>query len=977
MLSAQEAEQKRGMNMQGPLNRKKKVIGQADEENMQTHGEALEGGPVGDENKMEERREQMEERREAPRQADMSQRPMSRPKGQIGQMFGNMNTQGPALGGSAQQSRPAASSSQPQANPFAQRPEQAQQSQQARPAQRPEQTQQSQQGKGLFSGSASSGGRGFSPLLIIVVLAVLLLGGGGGLSGLFGGGGGEDAQLPSSNTNTGSGSNGGTGALIESLLGGSQNTQQSSYTLPTAAPTARPTAAPTAVPATAQTGSSALLQQLLGGGWYSQQTGIGTAETATSSAVNTIVDTTVRNGILDTSVASGSRAKYTKLTGGGRDTVTVMIYMCGADLESRSAMGTKDLQEMLNASYGDNVRVIIYTGGSTSWRNNLVSASYNQVWQVKGGRMNCLVENAGTAAMTNPATLSSFIQYCAQNFPATRYGLILWDHGSGSVSGYGYDEKNARSGSMSLAGLNTAFKDGGVKFDFIGFDACLMATVETALMANSYADYLIASEETEPGIGWYYTNWLTMLGKNTSASTLEIGKQICDDFVQQCASQCRGQATTLSVTDLAELANAVPSRLKAFSQSISSLISNQEYKTVSNARNGSREFAASTRIDQVDLTDLCFKLDTQESAALASALRGAVKYNRINNISNAHGLSVYFPYQKVSSVDKAVSTYAAIGMDSSYSQAIRDFASVEASGQAVSGGYGSAMPSLFGGYDDSGYGSSDMIGDLLSAFLGGGFGRIGGLDDSNAGFLSDRSLSDRALTDYLTANYLDAKALAFTKDGTDWVLSLEPAQWALVTGAEQNVFYDNGEGYVDLGLDALFSFDEQGRMVADMDGTWLAINGQPVAYYNEGAAYSETDGWLFTGRVPALVDGDRVNLLIAISAETGDAAITGIRYDYVNGETETVAKSLTVEELFDFMASIGDTRTALPLQFVADLYDYHQQYQASYRFGKETALTQTGMQIGNVKLPDADKMLVTYRFTDIYNQAYWTPVIGK
>ncbi|MCR5235609.1 MAG: hypothetical protein K6E34_00220 [Lachnospiraceae bacterium] len=36
-------------------------------------------------------------------------------------------------------------------------------------------------------------------------------------------------------------------------------------------------------------------------------------------------------------------------------------------------------------------------------------------------------------------------------------------------------------------------------FDFIGFDACLMATVETAYMLSPYADYMIASEEFEPG----------------------------------------------------------------------------------------------------------------------------------------------------------------------------------------------------------------------------------------------------------------------------------------------------------------------------------------------------------------------------------------------------------------------------------------------------------------------------------------------
>ena len=89
---------------------------------------------------------------------------------------------------------------------------------------------------------------------------------------------------------------------------------------------------------------------------------------------------------VDRSIAAGSRDKYTVLKGGGKDTVTVMVYMCGADLESRSAMATKDLNEMLNASLGSRVNLIVYTGGCSSWRNNMVSSSVNQIWQVQNGR---------------------------------------------------------------------------------------------------------------------------------------------------------------------------------------------------------------------------------------------------------------------------------------------------------------------------------------------------------------------------------------------------------------------------------------------------------------------------------------------------------------------------------------------------------------------------------------------------------------
>ena len=305
-----------------------------------------------------------------------------------------------------------------------------------------------------------------------------------------------------------------------------------------------------------------------------------TEDTASGSATS--------DSSVDTSVATGSREKRTVIKGNNQDVVTIMVYMCGTDLESKYGMASSDMEEMRAASYGDNVNVIVFTGGCSKWKVSGISNKVNQIYQIKNGQIGRLVEDAGSKAMTDPNNLASFIQFCSKNFPANRNELILWDHGGGSVTGYGYDEKNKSSGSMSLAGVNQALKSGGVKFDFIGFDACLMATAETALMLNEHADYLIASEETEPGIGWYYTNWLTKLGSNTSMSTLDIGKNIVDDFVSECAKKCRGQKTTLSVIDLAEFSNTVPKDLNAFAKSVSNKISANEYKDISNARYSTR-----------------------------------------------------------------------------------------------------------------------------------------------------------------------------------------------------------------------------------------------------------------------------------------------------------------------------------------------------------------------------------------------------
>ena len=800
---------------------------------------------------------------------------------------------------------------------------------------RPSTTGQSSSGGG-FTRAAKTG----SPILIIVVLAVVFFG-----KSLFGGGGTTtvtDTQpaatvaptvvttpKPSASSGTSTGTSSGSSTIIGSV---------SDYT----------------------GGQSLDLSSLLGG----------------ISASNTTSgwSKTENTGTLSTSVASGARSKYTKIKGNGKDTVTIMVYMCGTDLESGSGMGTADLQEMASATIGSNVNLLVYTGGCRQWRNNVISSSVNQIYKVESGGLRCLEKDMGSVSMTKPETLSTFIKWCTKNYPANRNMLIFWDHGGGSLSGYGYDEKFKSSSSMTLKGINEALKAGGTTFDFIGFDACLMATTENALMLSAYGDYMIASEETEPGVGWYYTNWLTKLSANTSMSTLDIGKNIVDDFVTVCAQKCQGQKTTLSVVDLAELAATAPQELKDFSAATSKLLQGNEYKTVSNARSSAREFSSSSRIDQVDLVSFAYKMGTQEGADLAKALLGAVKYNRTSsNMTDAYGLSIYFPYQKVSKVDSAVAEFEAIGMDSEYMRCIQQFASLETGGQAVSGGAANPLFSLLGGSysnyssgSSSGYGSSagssDMISSLLGGLLGGDLGGVAGLTGSNSSFFG-RGIGDiDAAAQYLYENRFDASQLVWTTDTAtgEPVLWMSQEQWDLVQTLELNVFFDDGAGYIDLGLDNIYNFTDEGGLIGVYDGAWLAIDGQPVAYYHE-ETYDDGANYMITGRVPVLLNGERAELILVFDNDHPKGYVAGARYDYRDDEIQTVAKALT--ELQD-----GDQ-----IDFLCDYYGYDGSYQDSYMLGDP--LTVDGDLVISDVLINASAANATYRFTDIYQQTYWTPAM--
>lgn len=689
--------------------------------------------------------------------------------------------------------------------------------------------------------------------------------------------------------------------------------------------------------------------------------------TTTESDYSSVDGAKASQGKLNRNVSKLARDRYTNILENGKDTVTVMVYLCGTDLESKHGMATSDLSEMCKAKLSDKVNVIVYTGGCKEWKNDIVSNSKNQIYQVKDGGLVLLEKDMGNSSMTKPSNLADFIKYCTKNFPANRQELILWDHGSGSINGYGYDEKNASSGSMTLAGINEALKSANTKFDFIGFDACLMATVENAIMLTQYADYMIASEETEPGIGWYYTNWLTKLSENTSIDTIDLGKIIVDDFVDVCGKKCVGQKTTLSLTDLAELEMTVPDELKTFAKSTNELIKNNEYKAVSDARSNTKEFAQSSKIDQIDFVHFAKNLNTSEGKKLASVLTEAVKYNRTAScVSNAYGLSIYFPYQKASKVDQVVNTYENIGMDSEYARVIQEFASLEVSGQISQGGNNTAMPSLTGtGLDSLGSlgGNFDSILSMLGSISGAGTSSASSLVGAEGvssllmSFLSNKSMSDRDLAQYIADNSFDASQLVFTNVDGNKVISLSEEQWALINTVDLNVFYDDGTGYVDLGLDNLYSFDKYGNLIGDYDRTWLSINGQIVAYHHTDTVEAG-DEYTISGYVPAYLNGERVELQLIFDNANPYGYITGAKPVYENGETETVAKSV-------LGLKKGDE-----LDFLCDYFTYDGKYSDTYMLGEKMILGDE-IVIGNADIGEGN-VKVTYRFTDIYNQHYWS-----
>ena len=163
------------------------------------------------------------------------------------------------------------------------------------------------------------------------------------------------------------------------------------------------------------------------------------------------------------------------------------------------------------------VNLLVYTGGTSNWYNEDISDDRNQIFKVEGNRLNLVNNDIGLKYLSQPDTLLEFLNWSKDNYPADKYGLILWDHGGGAVSGFGFDENEPNEDeSLTIDEIKNALDKFEPKLDFVGFDACLMGGFEIAYALKNDANYLIASEELEPGSGWEYKKLLNQLSKNSS-----------------------------------------------------------------------------------------------------------------------------------------------------------------------------------------------------------------------------------------------------------------------------------------------------------------------------------------------------------------------------------------------------------------------------------------------------------------------------
>lgn len=609
------------------------------------------------------------------------------------------------------------------------------------------------------------------------------------------------------------------------------------------------------------------------------------------------------------------------------DTYTLMLYMCASDLESECGFATEDLNEIMYGYTAGNLNVIVQTGGTEEWQNTVVADDRCQRYRVTEDGLELVDDSLGMQNMADSATLTDFIQYCSSNYAADHYGLVLWDHGGGVVGGYGYDE-NFGGDSMSLTEMSRALGDASVHLDMLGFDACLMANFETCLMAAPYADYLIASEEPEPGCGWYYTDWIGKLSENCGIPPKRYGRQIIDDYITESGWDSPSMYSTLGMFDLQQVTQKLLPALSQFSDDAVQQLSAGEYRRISQSRSNTRAVYQS-ELDHIDLLDYAQHSQSETADQLEQAVSDCVVYYReTENGSGDNGLSILFPYYDLSALDMLEEMYQTLGYDDAYPAFLEQFANVMAGGQISVSGFSNTQ-------------------NHAAASEYSGFQWF----DADAGY--DES--------YYETYSADLSLLETTEVDGRCVLELSEEDWEIVNDAAMQMFAVYDGFYVDMGLDDYCEFDDYGNLIVEYDQTWVALDGQVVPFFHESYT-SDGDSFFTCGSVPCVYNGIDAEIVLVWDTEHPSGYAAGVRPVYTD--------SVAAKGLYDICD--GDT-----FQVYYDIYDEDLNYVETMTLDDEIFTVQDSLEVGYA---DAAEQLgdtfIYYVLEDIYNNTYYTDSIA-
>ncbi|MGN0651031.1 MAG: clostripain-related cysteine peptidase [Oscillospiraceae bacterium] len=607
----------------------------------------------------------------------------------------------------------------------------------------------------------------------------------------------------------------------------------------------------------------------------------------------------------------------------GEDNWTIMLYMCGTDLESDYGAATSDLYEAISAQYDENVRLVVQTGGTNTWQFGIDSEHLYR-FENTDGDLN-LVEELPLAPMGDPDTLTDFVTWGVENYPAEHMALVFWDHGGGSIAGVCVDELfdyDTLSLSEINYALNSAMDSMTDKFEFIGFDACLMSTFENANILAPYARYMFASEETEPGGGWNYTDIMSFLAQNNDATGAELGAFQCDSYYQHCIDNGDWEGSTFAIVDLSKIDSLV-TEFDAAAKEIYELDAVPSFARlfmdVDNFGGNNRSEGYTNMVDMGGFLDAAAPY--APSAAQARKALDAAVISCINGPqhSGASGLSMYYPLSVQGTQELSIFTDICT---SAYYLAFVD--------QVAYGTTGGML---------SEHDSSGIIADCDDIWAEGiSFGDV------------DYSTNTDGFENLSESSYINLAYEYFDEEGY-YTVQLESTDYLYTAAC--SLFLQVDDTCLFLGEDDEVNVDYDNGIIKDaFDGSWVTLNGviMPIIFVDGDENYS-----IYTCEIT--LNGEYTNLRIEYDWNAGKWQVLGI---WAGIDSDTGMAARDVVKLKD-----GDV--------IAPVFRYYEGEYEDYFIGDEFVVNGE-IEVYYDYLPAAD-YLYSFALYDVFGNCYYTDYI--
>jgi hypothetical protein len=457
---------------------------------------------------------------------------------------------------------------------------------------------------------------------------------------------------------------------------------------------------------------------LLGGGGDREDTGLGAPPAVTQPPA--VVQPTM---VPATPRPTGTRSPFLAPVSSGDQTWLIMLYQDADDkiLEQDILL---DLNEAELVGSTDRVQIVAqvdrFQGGYQGDGNWTSAKRFHITRDDDLKRVSSpVLQELGEVNMADSQTLTDFVTWAARQFPADKLVLILSDHGMGWPGGWS-DPDPAAQGDPSIPltarlgnhlylheldqALGAIRSQLGLdRFELIGMDACLMGHLEVMAALEPHARYAVASQETEPAVGWAYTSFLQTLVDNPAIDGAELGRVIVDSYIREdqriVDDQARAEMTsrgsplgglfslssggvsadqlvqqmarntTLSAVDLASIPDLLNS-LNELAYVLQSADQQVVAKARSNALSFTNVFGSQVPASYIDLGNWVQLLqrESRDSAVrqaadqvLQSLNQAVVAEKHGQNRAGATGLSIYFPNSQLfSSPLTGLQSYATI-----------------------------------------------------------------------------------------------------------------------------------------------------------------------------------------------------------------------------------------------------------------------------------------------------------------------------